>query len=114
VTVTGTGFSTSGATSGTILAPNQSGALTVAFAPTVAQSATGSVTVLSNATNSPATVTLSGVGVQPTPPSFSAWVAPSLLRVGKTDAAGTASSLCPAHVARRWTRKLSCRALLGD
>src|SRR6202022_2247423 len=93
VMATGAGFSTSGVTSGLILAPNQSATLTVAFAPTLAQSATGSVTVLSNATNSPATVTLSGGGIQNAAASFSVWVAPSLLRVGKTDAAGTASSI---------------------
>src|SRR5258708_6449172 len=74
VTVTGTGFSASGVTSGTILAPNQSATLSVAFAPTVAQSVTGSVTMSSSATNSPATITLSGVGVQTAPPSFSVWV----------------------------------------
>jgi hypothetical protein len=93
VTVTGTGFSTSGVTSGTILAPNQSATLTVAFAPTAAQSVTGSVTVASNATNSPAKVTLAGVGIQPTSAAFPVWVAPSLVRVGKADAAGTASSI---------------------
>ena len=93
VTITGAGFSTSGVTSGTILSPNQSATVTVAFAPTVAQNFTGSVGVTSNATNSPATITLSGVGVQTAPPSFSVWVAPSLVRVGKTDAAGTTSSI---------------------
>jgi hypothetical protein len=93
VTVTGAGFSTSGVTSGTILAPNQSATLTVAFAPTVTQSVTGSVTVASNATNSPAKVTLGGVGIQPTSAAFPVWVAPSLVRVGKADAAGTASSI---------------------
>ena len=93
VTVTGTGFSTSGVTSGTILAPNQSATLTVAFAPTAAQSVTGSVTVASNATNSPAKVTLGGVGIQQTSAAFPVWVAPSLVRVGKADTAGTASSI---------------------
>jgi hypothetical protein len=93
VAVMGTGFSTSGVTSGTILAPNQSATVTVAFAPNMAQSLTGSVTVTSNATNSPATVTLSGVGVQAAPSKFPAWVAPGLVRVGKTDAPGTASSI---------------------
>jgi hypothetical protein len=93
VTITGAGFSTSGVTSGTILSPNQSATVTVAFAPTVAQNFTGSVGVTSNATNSPATITLSGVGVQTAPPSFSVWVAPSLVRVGKTDAVGTTSSI---------------------
>ncbi len=93
VTVTGTGFSASGVTSGTILAPNQSATLSVAFAPTVAQSVTGSVTMSSNATNSPAKVDLGGVGIQTASAAFPVWVAPSLVRVGKADAAGTASSI---------------------
>ncbi len=91
VTATGTGFSTSGITSGTILTPNQSATLMVAFTPTVAQSVTGSATVASNATNSPTKVTLGGEGTQTAPPAFPVWVSPSLVRVGKTDAAGTAS-----------------------
>ena len=65
VTATGTGFSSSGVSAGTTLAPNQSVTLNVAFAPTAAGSVTGSVSVASNATNSPAVISLSGVGVQP-------------------------------------------------
>jgi len=38
-------------------------------------------------------VTLTGVGLQSTAQSFPVWVAPSLVRVGRTDAAGTASSI---------------------
>jgi len=37
----------------------------VTFTPAAAASVTGSVTVASNATNSPATISLSGTGVQP-------------------------------------------------
>ena len=65
VTVTGTGFSASGVSAGTTLTPNQSLTLNVAFAPTAAGSVTGSVSVASNATNSPAVISLSGAGVQP-------------------------------------------------
>jgi hypothetical protein len=93
VTVTGTGFSSRGVTSGTILAPNQSATLTVAFAPTLSQNVSGGVTVASNATNSPATVSLSAAGVQAALPTFPVWVALSVVRVGKSDAAGTASSI---------------------
>jgi fibronectin type 3 domain-containing protein len=64
VTVAGTGFSVSGVAAGTVLTPNQSVTLSVAFAPTLAGTATGSVTVLSSATNSPAVIALSGTGVQ--------------------------------------------------
>lgn len=65
VSVTGAGFSTSGMSSGQTLSPGQSGTLSVTFAPTVAGSVTGSATVSSNATNSPATISLSGSAVQP-------------------------------------------------
>jgi hypothetical protein len=93
VNVTGTGLSASGITSGTVLTPSQSATLTVAFAPTVALSVSGNVNVISNATNSPAIISLSGTGVTPVASTFPVWVRSSLVRVGKTDAAGTASSI---------------------
>src|ERR1700687_3520135 len=93
VTVAGAGFSATGVTSATVLTPNQSIALNPAFTPTAAGSVTGSVSVLSNATNSPATISLSGVGVTPASSAFITWVAPSLVRVGATNAPGTTSSI---------------------
>jgi hypothetical protein len=62
VTPTGTGFNASGITPGTILSPNQSATLSVVFTPLAAGSVTGTVAVLSNATNSPTTIGLSGTG----------------------------------------------------
>ena len=63
VTVTGAGFSASGVANGTILTPNQSATLTVTFAPTASGAVTGAnVSIASNATNSPATIALSGTG----------------------------------------------------
>lgn len=63
VTVTGAGFTASGLSNGTILTSGQSATLTVTFAPTAAGSVTGaSVTIASNATNSPTTINLSGTG----------------------------------------------------
>jgi hypothetical protein len=93
VTLTGTGLSASGVTSGTVLVPSQSATLTVAFAPMVALSVSGSVNVISNATNSPAIISLTGTGVTPVASAFPVWVQSSLVRVGKTDAAGTTSSI---------------------
>src|SRR5438445_5878776 len=78
VTATGTGFSSSGVSAGTTLAPNQSVTLNVAFAPAVAGSVTGSVSVASNATNSPTVLSLSGAAVQPQVP-----VVPTCVTVGK-------------------------------
>jgi hypothetical protein len=62
-TVTGFGFSISGFSLPLTLTAGQTTTFTATFAPTVAGSASGSVSVLSTATNSPATVSLSGVGV---------------------------------------------------
>ena len=63
VTSSSAGFTTSGVSGATTLTPSQSLTLNVAFAPTTAGSATGSIAVASSATNSPATIALSGTGV---------------------------------------------------
>jgi len=68
-TVSGSGFSSSGLTLPATLSPGQSTNFNVAFAPASTGSVTGSVSVVSNATNSPATLALSGTGVSSTPPS---------------------------------------------
>ena len=63
VTVTGAGFTASGISNGTILTPGQSATLTVTFAPTSGGAVSGaSVSIASNAANSPATISLSGTG----------------------------------------------------
>ena len=64
VTISGAGFSSSGVPTGLILAPGQAATLSVTFTPSSAATVPGSVTVTSNATNSPITITLSGTGVQ--------------------------------------------------
>ncbi len=65
VSLSGAGYTASGVQSGQILTPGQSATLSVTFAPSSAGALPGGVTVGSNATNSPASVTLSGTGVQP-------------------------------------------------
>jgi hypothetical protein len=83
VGISGAGFSASGVSTGQILAPGQTAALNVTFAPAAAASATGSVTVTSNATNSPAAVSLSGAGAQPGPHSATLnWVASTSAVIG--------------------------------
>jgi fibronectin type 3 domain-containing protein len=47
-----------------ILSPGQTAILHVTFSPQAAGNSSGSLTVASNATNSPATISLSGVGTQ--------------------------------------------------
>jgi len=64
VSISGAGFTASGVSSGLILTPGQSTTLIVSFTPSSTTSVTGSVTVTSNAKNSPATISLSGTGVQ--------------------------------------------------
>ncbi|MGA8224296.1 MAG: choice-of-anchor D domain-containing protein [Candidatus Acidiferrales bacterium] len=63
VTVTGTGYSGNGVSSGLTLTPNQTATLSVTFAPTTAGASNGGVSIASNATNSPAAVSLTGTGV---------------------------------------------------
>jgi len=64
ISYSGAGFTTSGLSSGLILAPGQTATLNVTFAPAAAGNVAGSVTVASNATNSPGAVSLSASGVQ--------------------------------------------------
>jgi len=63
VTVSGAGFTAAGVSTGQIITPGQSAALTATFAPAAAVSDTGSISVASNATNSPDSISLSGTGV---------------------------------------------------
>jgi HYDIN/CFA65/VesB family protein/centrosomal CEP192-like protein len=65
VSLTGSSFSVSGFSGPVTLAAGQSLSLLVACAPSYVGSYTGSLTVTSNSTNSPATISLSGTGVQP-------------------------------------------------
>ncbi len=69
VTVGGVGFSMSGIASGTVLKPGQSATLEVSFDPTLAGTATGKISIASNAPNLP--ISLSGTGVNSTTSSVS-------------------------------------------
>ena len=62
--ISGTGFSLSGLTPPVTLIPDQSYTCTVQFAPQTPGNFAGSLSLLSNAPSSPATVALSGSGVQ--------------------------------------------------
>src|SRR2546422_1052987 len=72
---TGPGFSISGLSFPLILPPGQSSTFSVQFAPTATGIVSGSVSLVSDAPNSPSTIALSGTGVQPqlsvAPPSVS-------------------------------------------
>jgi hypothetical protein len=60
--VVGAGFTTMGIGTNLILRPNQSSTLTISFNPLTAGESAGSVTVGSNASQSPITITLVGIG----------------------------------------------------
>ena len=65
-TVTGSGFSIGSLGVPLNIAPGQSSSFNVQYAPTAAGAVTGSLSILSNASSSPATVALSGTGVAAT------------------------------------------------
>lgn len=64
LTLTGTGFTASGLTVPATLNPAQSVTLTGSYAPTTAGSATGLITITSDATNATVTIPLNGTGTQ--------------------------------------------------
>ena len=66
VTVSGAGFNATGISTGQVVTPGNTATLNVTFAPGSGGSASGTVTVASNATNSPASVSLSGTGAAQT------------------------------------------------
>jgi hypothetical protein len=65
ITLTGAGYLMTGGSAPVTLSPSQNITLSLTFAPTVAGTVGGSISIVSNATGSPATVTLSGTGVLP-------------------------------------------------
>jgi hypothetical protein len=65
VAAAGTGFSITGFPGAVTLSAGQSLPLTAKFAPVATGAVSGSISVVSTATNSPAAVSLSGTGVQP-------------------------------------------------
>jgi hypothetical protein len=65
VTVSGAAFAVSGFSGTVSLASGNSISLTVTFTPTALGALVGTITIVSSAPNSPATISLSGTGVQP-------------------------------------------------
>jgi hypothetical protein len=88
VAATGSGFSVSGVTLPLTLAPGASSNFNVQYAPTAAGAANGSVTIVSNAPNSPSTVSLSGTGTAAT---YTLSVNPGSLSFGSVNNGSTAS-----------------------
>jgi Protein of unknown function (DUF1573)/Abnormal spindle-like microcephaly-assoc'd, ASPM-SPD-2-Hydin len=89
VSITGTGFQLSGITPPLTLASSQSTTFKVVFAPQSTQAVSGSVTITSDASNSPLTVGLSGSG---TTVVGQLAVAPSTLALGSVAAGASGSA----------------------
>jgi hypothetical protein len=93
VNVTGGGFSASGVSNGEVLAPNQSVTVTVTFAPGTAGAVSGNVSIASDATNSPATINVSGTGISVTPHTVAlTWTASTSTVSGYNVYRGTTSN----------------------
>jgi len=75
ITVSGGGFSTTGTLPSSTLTAGQTVPLSIAFSPTSASTFTGTVSIDSNAANSPATISLAGTGIQATHWATLNWVA---------------------------------------
>jgi fibronectin type 3 domain-containing protein len=65
INLSGAGYSMTGGGAPVTLTPSQTLTLTVQFSPTTVGAASGSISIVSNASGSPATVLLSGTGVAP-------------------------------------------------
>jgi Abnormal spindle-like microcephaly-assoc'd, ASPM-SPD-2-Hydin len=63
VSVSGAGFTAGGSASGLTVSPNRSATVSATFTPFTIGSLAGSLTITSNAKNSPVTIALSGTGV---------------------------------------------------
>jgi hypothetical protein len=78
INVTGAGFSVTGGVAGTTLAAGQTAELNVVFAPKATGIVSGTVSLVSNATNSPNSLAVTGTGVSSTTHSVSlSWLASS-------------------------------------
>jgi hypothetical protein len=85
VNVTGSGFTLHGSAPLVTLSAGQAASFSVTFTPTVAGSATGSASVISTAANSPLSISLGGVGVQPEISVVPASVSFGTVTVGQTN-----------------------------
>src|SRR5712671_1889579 len=65
IALSGAGYTMTGGSAPVTLTPSQSVTLSVQFSPTAAGSVNGSISIVSNANGSPASVSLSGTGIAP-------------------------------------------------
>jgi hypothetical protein len=88
----GSGFSVIGLSLPVSLSPGQSASFSVDFAPTAVGSMTGAVSVVSSATNSPLSISLSGSGLQASHSVSLNWAASTSAIVGYYVYSGTQAS----------------------
>jgi hypothetical protein len=92
ITLSGAGYSMTGGSAPVTLTPTQNLILTIQFSPTVAGSVNGSISMASNASGSPATVSLTGTGVVPVQHSVAlSWTASTSTVSGYNVYRGTVS-----------------------
>ncbi|MGB2779076.1 MAG: choice-of-anchor D domain-containing protein, partial [Candidatus Acidiferrum sp.] len=92
ITLTGGSYSMTGGSAPVTLSPNQNITLTLIFSPTTTGALGGSVSIVSNASGSPATVTLTGTGAAASPPSvLLSWTASTSTVSGYNVYRGTVS-----------------------
>ena len=82
VTISGSGFAVNGISSGLILSPGASAKMNVVFAPAASGSVTGGVTITSNASNPPVTISFSGTGIVVAHSTTLSWTASTSFVVG--------------------------------
>jgi hypothetical protein len=83
INLSGVGYSMTGGNAPVTLSPSQTITVVVQFSPTTDGAASGSITLVSNASGSPATISLSGTGVTPVQHSVAlAWSASTSTVVG--------------------------------
>ncbi len=90
INVSGAGFSASGLVPPLTLMAGQTATFDVAFSPTTSGAVSGSVTVVSNATNSPASIPLAGSGAQ----AALAVVFPGFQGSGAVSVGGRGGTVC--------------------
>jgi hypothetical protein len=71
ITLSGAGYSMTGGSTPVTLSPSQNLTLSVQFSPNVAGIANGNISIVSNASGSPATVSVTGTGIAPVQHSVS-------------------------------------------
>ena len=86
---TGAGFTVSGVSPGETLNPNQSIPVTVQFAPSAAGAVNGNLTIVSNATDSPTSIGLTGTGTQQAATVALGWTASTSSVIGYNVYRGT-------------------------